>query len=107
MTSSPSAPAVRIAGLQKWYGSFQVLHDIDLTVQANERIVICGPSGSGKSTLIRCINQLETHDRGTIEVNGQPVGRSTPRMHLVCRLLLENKKQIDTFTPPAEVDICN
>jgi len=75
------APAVRIAGLQKWYGSFQVLHDIDLTVQPNERIVICGPSGSGKSTLIRCVNQLEAHDQGTIEVNGQVLGKSTPRMH--------------------------
>ncbi|OZI28508.1 glutamine ABC transporter ATP-binding protein [Bordetella genomosp. 7] len=85
MTSSSSAPAVRIAGLQKWYGNFQVLHDIDLTVRPNERIVVCGPSGSGKSTLIRCVNQLETHDSGTIEVNGLEVGRHTPRMHIIRR----------------------
>src|SRR3546814_18517351 len=85
MTPSPSAPAVRIAGLQKWYGSFQVLHDIDLSVQPNERIVICGPSGSGKSTLIRCVNQLETPDRGTIDVNGRQDGRSPPRIHLMRR----------------------
>ena len=49
--------AIRIAGMNKWYGSFHVLRDIDLTVHRGERIVICGPSGSGKSTLIRCINR--------------------------------------------------
>ena len=85
MNSPTTAPAVRITGLQKWYGSFQVLHDVDLTVQPNERIVICGPSGSGKSTLIRCINQLESHDRGSIEVNGQQMGKSTSRMHVLRR----------------------
>lgn len=83
--SHPAAPMVRIKDMQKWYGAFQVLHDIDLTVQKNERIVICGPSGSGKSTLIRCINQLETHDKGTIEVNGQMIDKATPRMHLIRR----------------------
>ncbi|AUL45803.1 glutamine ABC transporter ATP-binding protein [Bordetella trematum] len=85
MQSNSTTPAVQIAGLQKWYGSFQVLHDVDLTVQPSERVVICGPSGSGKSTLIRCINQLETHDQGTIEVNGQRVGKGTPGMHLLRR----------------------
>lgn len=85
MQSNSTTPAVQIAGLQKWYGAFQVLHDVDLTVQPNERVVICGPSGSGKSTLIRCINQLETHDQGTIDVNGQRVGKSTPGMHLLRR----------------------
>jgi len=85
MNDVSNFPAVRISGLQKWYGSFQVLHDVDLTVQANERIVICGPSGSGKSTLIRCVNQLETHQRGTIEVNGRQMGKSTPNMHMLRR----------------------
>ena len=51
--------AVRMEGVDKWYGTFQALKNIDLTVVSGERIVICGPSGSGKSTLIRCINQLE------------------------------------------------
>lgn len=83
--TQPGAPVVRISGMQKWYGTFQVLHDINLSVQRNERIVICGPSGSGKSTLIRCINQLETHDKGTIEFNGQTIGKSTPHMHLLRR----------------------
>jgi len=63
-------PIVRIEGVSKWYGQFQVLHDIDLEVQAGERIVICGPSGSGKSTLIRCINRLETVEKGRIVVDG-------------------------------------
>ena len=61
---------IRMDGVQKWYDSFQVLKDIDLEVRKGERIVICGPSGSGKSTLIRCINQLEKHQKGTITVNG-------------------------------------
>ena len=64
------APAIDITGLSKWFGDFQVLRDISLTVRKGERIVVCGPSGSGKSTLIRCINRLETHQRGRIVVNG-------------------------------------
>lgn len=63
--------AIAIEGLAKWFGSVQVLQDINLRVQVGERIVICGPSGSGKSTLIRCINSLEDHQRGTIAVNGR------------------------------------
>ena len=54
----------------KWYGTFQVLKDINLTVKKGERIVVCGPSGSGKSTLIRCFNRLEAHQQGEIIVNG-------------------------------------
>ena len=62
-------PIIEIVGLHKWYGDFHVLRDIHLTVQSQERIVICGPSGSGKSTLIRCINRLEEHQRGRIIVD--------------------------------------
>ena len=62
--------AVQIASMNKWYGEFHVLRDINLTVYRNERIVICGPSGSGKSTLIRCINRLEEHQSGQIIVDG-------------------------------------
>ena len=65
-----SEVVIRMDGVQKWYDSFQVLKDINLEVRKGERIVICGPSGSGKSTLIRCINQLEKHQKGTITVNG-------------------------------------
>jgi len=71
-TASPAgaAPIIRMEGVNKWYGQFQVLTGIDLAVQAGERIVVCGPSGSGKSTLIRCINRLETVQQGRIEVDG-------------------------------------
>lgn len=62
--------AIHISGLNKWFGDFHVLKDIDLDVARGERIVICGPSGSGKSTLIRCINRLEVHQKGTITVDG-------------------------------------
>ncbi len=63
-------PIIKITGMHKWYGEFHVLSDINLQVQPQEKIVICGPSGSGKSTLIRCINRLEEHQRGQIIVNG-------------------------------------
>ena len=63
-------PIVSVAGLNKWFGDFHVLRDIDLAVGRSERIVICGPSGSGKSTLIRCINRLETVQKGRIVVDG-------------------------------------
>lgn len=61
---------ISMDAVNKWYGSFHVLRDINLTVNKGERIVICGPSGSGKSTLIRCLNRLEEHQAGTITVQG-------------------------------------
>ena len=70
VSTDTSDPIIRIAELNKWFGSFHVLRDIDLEVAARERIVICGPSGSGKSTLIRCINRLEEHQKGSIVVDG-------------------------------------
>ena len=63
--------AVKLENVSKWYGSFQVLTDVDLLVKQGEKIVICGPSGSGKSTLIRCINHLEKHQKGQIIVDGK------------------------------------
>jgi len=62
--------AVQLSGVDKFYGAFQALSQVDLEVRKGEKIVICGPSGSGKSTLIRCINRLEPHDCGRIVVNG-------------------------------------
>ncbi|ORE95370.1 amino acid ABC transporter ATP-binding protein [Acuticoccus yangtzensis] len=62
--------AIQIVGMNKWYGEFHVLKNVDLTVKKGERIVVCGPSGSGKSTLIRCINALEKHQSGKIIVDG-------------------------------------
>ena len=65
--------AVELIQLNKWYGDFHVLRDINLKVRGGERIVICGPSGSGKSTMIRCINRLEEHQGGQILVDGVEV----------------------------------
>ena len=63
-------PIIEITGLNKWFGPFHVLRDIDLSAARRERIVICGPSGSGKSTLIRCINRLEGYQEGEVIVDG-------------------------------------
>ena len=69
-TAPSSPPLIEFAAVNKWYGDFHVLRDIDLQVAKGERIVICGPSGSGKSTLIRCINRLEEHQAGRLVVDG-------------------------------------
>jgi general L-amino acid transport system ATP-binding protein len=69
-TQLKTAVAVELVGVNKWYGDFHVLRDINLKVMGGERIVICGPSGSGKSTMIRCINRLEEHQQGKIFVDG-------------------------------------
>jgi len=68
--TTPTEPIIRIEAVDKWFGKFQVLTQINLNVRAGERIVVCGPSGSGKSTLIRCINRLETVQSGRIVVDG-------------------------------------
>jgi len=68
--ATESAPAIEIAGLNKYFGDFQALSDVSLNVNTGEKVVVCGPSGSGKSTLIRCVNRLETHQSGTIRVDG-------------------------------------
>jgi general L-amino acid transport system ATP-binding protein len=64
------APIIEFKKVNKWYGQFHVLRDIELSVRKGERIVICGPSGSGKSTLIRCVNRLEEHQEGDLIVEG-------------------------------------
>jgi general L-amino acid transport system ATP-binding protein len=61
---------IELAKVSKWFGDFQALRDIDLSIDRQEVVVVCGPSGSGKSTMIRCINRLEKHDRGRIVVDG-------------------------------------
>jgi general L-amino acid transport system ATP-binding protein len=63
-------PVIRLTDVNKWFGDFHVLKDINLSIGRRERVVVCGPSGSGKSTMIRCINRLEQHQRGTIVVDG-------------------------------------
>ena len=71
MTSIPEPPVIQLRGVNKFFGSFQALKNVDLDVRKGERIVVCGPSGSGKSTLIRCINRLEEHSSGQIIVDGK------------------------------------
>ncbi|QEX17032.1 arginine ABC transporter ATP-binding protein [Hypericibacter terrae] len=79
------APIVLLEAVNKWYGTFHVLKDINLTVAKGERIVICGPSGSGKSTLIRCINRLEEHQRGRIVVDGIELNQDVKHIEQVRR----------------------
>ena len=74
---------INIKNVNKWYGDFQVLKDINLEVKAKEKIVVCGPSGSGKSTLIRCINRLEEHQKGSIIVDGTEISEDTKNIEQV------------------------
>ncbi|MDY0271005.1 MAG: amino acid ABC transporter ATP-binding protein [Advenella sp.] len=76
---------VQMENVNKWYGKFHVLRDINLSVAPGERIVICGPSGSGKSTLIRCINRLEEHQEGRIIVNGVVLSNNLKNIEQVRR----------------------
>lgn len=75
-SAASSEVMIEINQMNKWYGTFHVLKDIDLIVHKGERIVVCGPSGSGKSTLIRCINALEEHQEGDIIVDGIKLGKN-------------------------------
>jgi general L-amino acid transport system ATP-binding protein len=79
------APLIELSAVNKWYGDFHVLKDVDLTVTKGERIVICGPSGSGKSTLIRCINRLEEHQKGRIVVDGIELGNDVKNVEAIRR----------------------
>ncbi len=72
--TDPTAPVVRMDAINKWYGAYHALRDIDLQVAPGERIVICGPSGSGKSTLVRIVNLLEPFQQGRLQVCGVEVG---------------------------------
>jgi general L-amino acid transport system ATP-binding protein len=77
--------AIEITAMNKWYGAFHVLRDINLTVKRGEKLVICGPSGSGKSTMIRCINRLEEHQQGKIIVDGIELTEDLKRIDEVRR----------------------
>ncbi|MCW1949904.1 MAG: amino acid ABC transporter ATP-binding protein [Octadecabacter sp.] len=90
MKKTSEETAIHIDGLNKWYGAYHALRDINLTVARGERIVVCGPSGSGKSTMIRCINALEAHQEGEITVDGT--------------VLSSDLKNIDTIR--SEVGMC-
>jgi general L-amino acid transport system ATP-binding protein len=78
---------IRLEGVQKWYGDFQALRDINFTVTKGEKIVVCGPSGSGKSTMIRCINRLEEHQEGKILVEGVELNDDLDNLeHIRCEV---------------------
>ena len=74
---------IEMIEVNKWFGDFQVLKDINLTVSSKQKIVVCGPSGSGKSTLIRCINRLEEHQKGKIVVDGIELSENTKNIEQV------------------------
>ena len=74
---------IKINNVNKWFGDFQVLKDINLEVQSKQKIVVCGPSGSGKSTLIRCINRLEEHQQGSIIVDGNELNENTKNIEAI------------------------
>ena len=74
---------IEIKDVNKWFGDFQVLKNINLNVEKNKKIVVCGPSGSGKSTLIRCINRLEEHQQGSIVVDGNELTEDTKNIEQI------------------------
>ena len=78
-----SEPIIQIKDVNKWFGDFQVLKSINLEVEKNKKIVVCGPSGSGKSTLIRCINRLEEHQEGQIIVDGNELSENTKNIEQI------------------------
>ncbi|HXE18255.1 MAG TPA: amino acid ABC transporter ATP-binding protein, partial [Castellaniella sp.] len=80
-----SEPIIRLKNVNKWYGQFHVLKDLNLDVAPGERIVICGPSGSGKSTMIRCINRLEEHQEGEIIVDGTELTNDLKQIEAIRR----------------------
>ncbi|OEC46856.1 glutamine ABC transporter ATP-binding protein [Pseudomonas sp. 1D4] len=80
-----AAPIIQLQGVNKWYGQFHVLKDINLNVKPGERIVLCGPSGSGKSTTIRCINRLEEHQQGRIVVDGTELTNDLKQIETIRR----------------------
>ena len=84
-SSNGEGDIIQIVAMHKWFGEFHVLKNINLSVKARERIVICGPSGSGKSTLIRCINRLEEHQKGQIIVDGIELTNDLKNIDLIRR----------------------
>jgi general L-amino acid transport system ATP-binding protein len=80
-----SGAIIELAGVSKWFDTFQALKQVDMAVRLGERVVVCGPSGSGKSTMIRCINRLESHDEGRIVVDGIELNDDTKNITTIRR----------------------
>jgi len=92
--------------VNKWFGDFQVLKDVNLTVEQKQKIVVCGPSGSGKSTLIRCINRLEEHQKGKIIVDGIELSENTKNIEQVRAEVGMVFQQFNLFPHLSVLDNC-
>ena len=97
---------IEMEEVNKWFGDFQVLKDINLTVSPKQKIVVCGPSGSGKSTLIRCINRLEEHQKGKIVVDGIELSENTKNIEQVRAEVGMVFQQFNLFPHLSIVDNC-
>ena len=100
------ATLIRMEGIGKWFGDFQVLRDVNLEVAEGERIVICGPSGSGKSTLIRCINRLEEHQEGRVVFAGRELGPETTDLARIRREIGMVFQEFNLFPHLTVLDNC-
>src|SRR3954463_10240816 len=106
LTVSTTDVAVDIVNMNKWYGDFHVLRDIDLKVMRGERIVVCGPSGSGKSTLLRCINRIESWQRGRVIVDGMELTDDLKKIDEVRREVGMVFQQFNLFPHLTVLDNC-
>ena len=97
---------IELKGVNKWFGDFQVLKNVDLTVGLKQKIVVCGPSGSGKSTLIRCINRLEEHQQGQIFVDGIELTKATKDIEKIRAEVGMVFQQFNLFPHLSVVDNC-
>ena len=102
-----SDPIIKIENMNKWFGDFQVLKNIDLSVEKNKKIVVCGPSGSGKSTLIRCINRLEEHQEGNIVVDGTELTEDTKNIEQIRAEVGMVFQQFNLFPHLSILDNCS
>ena len=98
---------IELKNVNKWFDKFQVLKEINLEVKAKEKIVVCGPSGSGKSTLIRCINRLEEHQEGSIEVDGKEISENTKNIEKIRAEVGMVFQQFNLFPHLSILDNCS
>jgi general L-amino acid transport system ATP-binding protein len=101
-----SEPIITLSKVNKWFGVFHALKDIDLVIGKGERVVVCGPSGSGKSTLIRCVNRLEEHDEGEIVVDGIRLDEDLANIAAVRREVGMVFQQFNLFPHLTVLDNC-
>ncbi len=97
---------IEISGLNKWFGNFQALKNINLEVEEGERIVICGPSGSGKSTLIRCMNALEDWEDGRVVIEGEELGKNIHQIEKIRKNIGMVFQQFNLFPHMSVLENC-